>query len=322
MISGSKNNKKKVAILVGGPSLEHEVSLESGENILRNIPADYEARKVIIDKEGRWGVDLEELKREFGTFFIAMHGTFGEDGTIQRILEDAGVAYTGSKSLSSALGMNKFLSLKIFQAGGLNVPPTILFSRLLWLTQKEKVLQKIVLHFKSPWVLKPNMSGSSLGVKITRTKEELENALEFLFKEFKEILVEEFIEGVELSCGVLDLGYPDSAFPLLPTEIIPLERDFFDYKSKYDPSISLEITPARIALPFLKEARKVALLAHKLIGARHFSRTDMILGRDKKIYVLEINTIPGFTKNSLFPKQVETYGLPFSKVLDMILKSV
>jgi len=318
-----QNKIKKIAILVGGPSLEYEVSLESGTNVLNNLPQEkYEGQKVLIDQNSNWEISPEILSKKFSAAFIAMHGSYGEDGTVQRILEEHKIPYTGSSPTVSALGMNKFLSLKVFKTAGLNVPFTILLHRNQWQKNSENILANIFLHIKKPWVVKPNNSGSSLGVKIVYSEEELKEHLDFLLREFNEVLVQEFIAGKEVTCGVVDFGHHSSAFPLLPTEIIPLERDFFDFQSKYDPKYHLEITPARLPWPYLQEIRKIALFVHRLIQARHFSRTDMIIGRDKKIYVLEINTIPGLTKNSILPQEAEKFNLPFSKLLDMILKSI
>ena len=318
-----QNKIKKVAILVGGPSLEYEVSLESGENVLNNLLQDkYAGQKILIDQNGNWEVSPEVISKNFSLAFIAMHGKYGEDGTVQRILEEHKIPYTGSSPTVSALAMNKFLSLRVFKSAGLNVPFTILLHKTHWQKNAEYILKNIFLQIKKPWVIKPNNSGSSLGVKIVSQEEELKEHLNFLFQEFNEVLVQEFILGKEVTCGVVDFGHYSSAFPLLPTEIIPLQRDFFDFQAKYDPNYHLEITPARLPWPYLQEIRKIALFVHRLIQARHFSRTDMIIGQDKKIYVLEINTIPGLTKNSLLPQEAEKFNLPFAQLLDMILKSV
>ncbi len=317
-----KNKKKRVAVLVGGPSHEHEVSLNTGRNVLKNLPKDkYEGKEILITREGKWPIPPERLSADYDLAFIAMHGPYGEDGTIQRILEEIGLPYTGSNVTTSALGMNKFLSLGIFKAAGLNVPPTLYFSRSHWMSDKNDVLMKILHHLKKPWVLKPNASGSSVGVKIVEERGELETSLNFLFQEFRDLVAQEFIEGKEVTCGVLDYGEPETAFPLLPTEIIPIKRKFFDYTAKYDAESHEEITPARIPAPYLKEVRRIALFVHKLVNCRHFSRTDMIIGKDRKIYVLEVNTIPGLTETSLVPQEAEAYGIPFPKFLDIILES-
>ncbi len=316
------NKRKKIAVIVGGPSHEHDVSLETGANVLKHLPEEkYEGKRIFISLEGEWEVKPEDLPGAYDAAFIAMHGAYGEDGTIQRILEDIAMPYTGSNSSVSALGMNKFLSLRIFKAAGLDVPATLFFSRNHWLRDRNDVLQKIAHHLKKPWVLKPNAAGSSVGVKIIDDKANLTSSLDFIFREFKDIVIQEYIEGREVTCGVLDYGDPETAFPLLPTEIIPVERKFFDYKAKYDAGSHREITPARIPDPYLKEVRRIALFVHKLMGARHFSRTDMIISRDKKIYVLEINTIPGLTDQSLVPQEAEAYGIPFAKFLDIVLES-
>lgn len=317
-----KQKKKKIAVLVGGPSEEHEVSLNSGRKVLEHLPKEkYECEEILISKEGEWPISKEELKRSYDAAFIAMHGSYGEDGTVQAILEELDMPYTGSTASVSALGMNKFLSLKMFKAAGLTVPPSLYFSKSHWLKDKNEVLDAIVKHLEKPWILKPNASGSSVGIKIVENKTDLLTSLDFLFQEFKDIVVQQFIAGKEVTCGVMDYGYSESAFPLIPTEIIPVGRKFFDYVSKYGEGTHIYVTPAKIPAPFTKEVRRIALVAHKLIGCRHFSRTDMIIGKDKKIYVLEINTIPGLTDHSLVPQEAEAYGIPFAKFLDMIVES-
>ncbi len=314
--------KKKIAILVGGPSHEHDVSLKTGKNVFKHLPREkYDAVEVLISKEGKWPISIEELKDSYDAAFIAMHGAYGEDGTIQAILEELGMPYTGSSASVSALGMNKFLSVKMFKAAGLDVPPSLYFSKSHWMKDKNGVLDAIMKHLEKPWILKPNASGSSVGIKIVDTKTELLTSLDFLFQEFKDVVVQKFIAGKEVTCGVLDYGDASTAFALLPTEIIPVKRKFFDYTAKYDAESHIEITPAKIPAPFTKEVRRIALVVHKLMGCRHFSRTDMIIGKDKKIYVLEVNTIPGLTETSLVPQEAEAYGIPFSKFLDMIIES-
>ena len=322
MTSKNQSHKKKVAVLMGGPSDEHDISLESGGEVLKSLPKEkYEAEAFEISLEGKWPISPEEISRRFDVAFIAMHGSYGEDGTIQAILEELGLPYTGSRSSVSALGMNKFLSLRLFKAAGLDVPPTLYFTRDHWKRDREDIMKKIIHNLDKPWVLKPNASGSSIGVKIVNDKGGLEENLDFLFKEFKEVIIQKYIEGKEVTCGVLDYGTPDSAFPLLPTEIIPLNRKFFDYSAKYNPESHKYMTPAGMPSPYIKEIRKTALLAHKIIGARHFSRTDMIISKDKKIYVLEINTIPGLTSVSLVPEEARVYGFSFEKFLDMAVES-
>ncbi|MGC9603353.1 MAG: D-alanine--D-alanine ligase [Minisyncoccia bacterium] len=315
-----KKSRRKIAVLSGGPSPEHDVSLASGRNVAANLnPEKYEAEEFVISKTGEWPIEPAELKKRFELAFIAMHGPYGEDGTVQSILDAAHVPYAGSGAMTSALGMNKWLSLRLFQDAGLLIPPTIHISRHEWFKDRKGIAQKISSYLKEPWVIKPNASGSSVGVKILKEKKELNQALELALKDSKEIIVQEFIGGRELTCGVIDSGIPNSTFALPPTEIIAAGSPFFDYKAKYDPA-TMEITPAPLPDSYTQAVKRAALLAHKTIGCSGFSRTDFILGKNRKLYVLEINTIPGMTENSLLPKAAQAVGISFPKLLEIFIE--
>lgn len=303
--------------------MEHEVSLKSGEMVFRYLDrSKYEPVRVLIQKNGDWNIPAEEVKKICDCAFIAMHGTYGEDGTVQGILELHNIPYTGSNALSSALGMNKFLSLRVFQDGGLLIPPSILIHKGEWRTSHEETTKKIKHHIELPLVIKPNNQGSSFGVTIVKNEKKLKEALDEAFSFSREVLVEKFIEGREMTCAVLDHGWPESAFPLLPTEIIPRGGTFFDYKAKYSKEGSYEITPPQnISKSTMEKLKSTALAAHRLVGAGGFSRTDMILDKKGNVYILEINTIPGLTEESLLPKAASVSGIEFSRLLSLILES-
>lgn len=313
--------KLKVAVLMGGPSHEHDVSLRSGAKVLSGLaPERYEAFPVEISRECKWAVPHNELKVRGDVAFIAMHGTYGEDGTVQSILDDAQIRYTGSSAAVSALAMNKFLSGRLFKRVGLSVPHTFLIPKTVWDgVDKLKVLRSAFQYVSSPCVVKPNNQGSSVGVRIIRNAEEFKGALDYAFTFSREALVQQFIHGREITCGVLDYGWPRSAFPLPPTEIVPVTSHFFDYKSKYEPGASEEITPARLPQHLIRTIQQAALGAHRFIGARGFSRTDVILDKHGEVYVLEINTIPGLTKGSLLPKAALVAGISFPRLLDIVI---
>lgn len=316
------SHKLKIAVLMGGPSDEHEVSLSSGRNVLKNLdPQKYEAEDIVIDKKGEWPFKPEFLRGKTDLAFIAMHGTYGEDGTVQHLLDIVGVPYTGSRALASALAMNKFLTLEHLRRMGLTVPQTILVSKKDWLINAERVIGLINGYIHYPLVLKPNRLGSSVGVHIVKSSKELPIVLENSFQKARDLILQPFIEGREVTCGVLDHGVPRSAYALPPTEIVPVEGEFFDYTAKYDPKGALEITPARLPAPWLREVRRIAVRVHNSIGCRGMSRTDMILGNDGKIYILELNTIPGLTENSLLPKAARAVGISFPKLLDLIINA-
>jgi len=315
--------KLNIAVLIGGPSAEHEVSLASGKNVIENLnKKKYKIIPVKIDKVGKWKIAndlwlnekqalkrLKELKTD--VVFIALHGEYGEDGTVQQALERVGLKYTGSDAKASRIGINKIKSGQLFKKAGLLVPGFI----------EIKSRRKSILPFydrklvEFPIVIKPVNRGSSVGITILfkPNSKNVKAATKKAGRFSKRVMIQKYIEGREVTCGILG----NKALP--PTEIIPLKRGFFDYFSKYQPGASNEITPARLSKKLTKKIQKIALAVHKAIGARGFSRTDMILGNDGKIYVLEINTIPGLTKNSLIPKQGRAAGISFPKLLDRII---
>ncbi len=253
--------------------------------------------------------------------FNALHGTFGEDGKVQGILEHAGLRYTGSGIAGSAIAMDKFHSREIFKLAGLNTLKTLKLKKgENYMAQASFFVNKIV---KLPVVVKPCSNGSSVGVQIVEDLNKLEKAVAVAFKLDRYVLVEEFIKGRELTCGVLENfgGEPVAALPV--TEIIPVKNHkFFNYDAKYKTGHSNEITPAPLEEVITKKAQDIAIRAHQVLGCSGYSRTDMILKNGNgTIYVLETNTLPGLTKNSLLPKAASVAGLTLSQLLDKIIDS-
>lgn len=312
--------KIKVAILMGGPSSEHEISLRSGENVFNNLNKEkYKAEKIIIDKQGNWPITLNELKENFDICFIALHGKYGEDGYIQLILEKIKMPYTGSSSLVSALCMNKYLTIEILKKENILTPNSLLISKIEWQRNKEVIIKKIKNYFNLPIVNKPNDHGSSYLIFLVKNFNDLEFSFEKIFKESHYALVEEYIKGKEITCGVLDYGIKNSAYALLPTEIIVRDREFFDYYAKYDSKLTLEITPPRLNHSLIEFIQKQALKIHNILNCRGISRSDFILTQDNKLYFLEINTIPGLTERSLIPQAALKTGISFESLIDRII---
>lgn len=317
-----KSQPIRVAVLMGGPSTEHEISLKSGENVISHLDKNkYKTRAVIIDREGKWGTEPEKLKKQTDVAFVAMHGTYGEDGTVQAILEGVDIPYTGSAALPSALAMNKFLTLQLLKDHSLITPHSILVSEINWQDMPSMIIHRIKLYLGYPVVVKPNDNGSSVATSIVQDEHGLSGALHDVFGVSREALIQPYICGREVTCGVLDQGWPDSAYALPPTEIVPKVSKFFDFRAKYDPKGSDEITPARFSDPVNKFIQKTAIRVHQVLGCRGFSRTDMICGNDRKLYILEINTIPGLTTASLIPRAAQAVGISFSSLLDNIIKA-
>jgi D-alanine--D-alanine ligase len=316
---------KKVAVLMGGPSSEHEVSLNTGENVLKYLNVNkFEGIKVKINKNGKWTlknkiVDPKTALEKIDIVFNALHGEFGEDGRVQALLEFYKKPYTGSGILSSALAINKAKSRQLFRSVGLSTPRSILI-------RKGEGYQTTLNFFITritnfPVVVKPNSRGSSVGVSIVSERQHLIDAIDAAFGYDDEVLLEEYIQGMEITVSVLDGYKKKKYFALPPTHILPAEfYGFFSYDAKYLPGASREITPAPLTGDLMDRAQDAALKAHNILGCKGYSRTDMMI-KDNIIYVLELNTLPGLTNTSLLPQQAQVAGLGFSKLLDLILDS-
>jgi D-alanine-D-alanine ligase len=302
--------KLRLALIAGGKSSEREVSLKSGAQVYEALDkSKYDIRR--YDPL----TDLERLVREapeLEAALIIMHGRGGEDGSMQGLLDLLGLPYQGSGVLGSAVAMNKELSKALYQMAGLQVPQAVAFSREEPLSPRD-----IEARLGLPAVIKPATEGSSIGITLARDLKEMERGLAAAFKLDRRVLVEEFIQGTEVTGAVL--GNAEArALPLV--EIIPSDTyAFFDYDAKYQPGASTEICPARISPELTRRAQEYALTAHKALGCRGYSRTDMLV-REGNLYVLETNTIPGMTATSLFPQAAKAAGLEFPALLDKLIE--
>jgi D-alanine-D-alanine ligase len=301
--------KMRLALIAGGKSAEREVSLKSGTQVYDALDKEkYEIRR--YDPL----MDLEKLVREAKELEVAliiMHGRGGEDGTMQGLLELLGIPYQGSGVLASALAMNKNLSKILYQHAGLKVPRALVFNR-----GETPALLEIQAALGLPVVIKPINEGSSIGITLARTLEDLESGLADAWEYDTLVLVEEFIQGTEVTGAVLGNAQLQ-ALPLV--EIVPASQyAFFDYEAKYQPGATQEICPARLDLELTRRAQQCALAAHQALGCRGYSRTDMLV-RDGDILVLETNTIPGMTATSLFPQAARAAGLEFPALLDTLI---
>jgi D-alanine-D-alanine ligase len=247
--------------------------------------------------------------------FLALHGRYGEDGTIQGFLELTGIPYTGSGVLASALAMDKVMAKRVLSADGIPVPRGVHASRAdlsrpgsAWLAAACELL---------PAVVKPSKQGSSVGMSLVDSAGAMEAAVRLALDHDDEVLVEERVFGTEITVGVLGMAGSADLQALPVVEIVP-RREFFDYQAKYDPDQCEEICPARISDPATVTAQALAVRAHRSLSCRGYSRTDMILGPDGPI-VLEVNTLPGLTMNSLLPKAAAAAGIPFPELLHRIV---
>lgn len=309
------SNKKNIAVLMGGISPEREISFRSGKAVAgalrktNNNVIDIIVNDKIVDELGVHEIDVA---------FIALHGYFGEDGGIQEILESKGIPYTGSGVYASRLAMNKLKSKGILRKGNIATPD---YLTVLAMQDNSEIVEEVE-KLKLPVVTKPINNGSSVGISIIREYDELQNGIDQAGEFGKEILVEKYIEGRELAVSILN----DTPLPII--EIRPASK-FYDYDSKYKDERTQYIvlkssktsSEESLAQSIYANAQELAVSAHKSLGCRGFSRVDMILGNDGEIYVLEANTIPGFTERSLLPKAASAVNINFVELCNIIVNT-
>lgn len=302
-------NLGRIGVLMGGASSEREVSLKSGEAVYQSLKAHgQEVVAIDIKTEDWW--DNHKIIQEAQTdiAFIALHGTFGEDGQIQTILEQMNIPYTGSGPVASRLAMDKALSRRIFQDKDLPVPRYVVLDE----EVDSESLSAIVQGLKSPLVVKPAAQGSSIGLSIIEEEGQLEKAARHAFSFGDRIIIEEYIPGREITVGILG----DSALPVI--EIVP-QNKFYDYEAKYKPGKSNYVVPADLPVQVSVKAQNIAQAAHANLGCAGFSRVDMRLSTDGIPYVLEVNSIPGLTSASLLPKAARVAGIDLTQLCMRIL---
>lgn len=302
--------KLNLALLAGGKSGEREVSLKGAEGVVQALNPD----KYNVSRYDP-ATDLARLATEADSIdaaFILLHGPLGEDGTVQGFLDLLDIPYQGSGVLGSAIAMDKNLAKILYRNNGLTVPD--------WIMAEQDDLKnpdRILTLLDLPLVIKPANQGSSLGMTIARQPVDIGSGLRKAFAIDDQVMVEQFIEGREITGGVIG-NHELTALPLV--EIIPGDQyEFFDYEAKYQPGASTEICPAELDDRITATAQQYALTAHRALQLRGYSRTDMIVN-DNGIYVLETNTIPGMTPTSLLPQAAAKAGLDFPALLDRLIE--
>lgn len=293
----------KIVVLYGGNSPEREISLLSGKSVAE-----------ALKKRGHSVVLLDPVEKDFvkkiikakpECVFIALHGKGGEDGTIQGFLEVLDIPYTGSDVLSSAICINKIITKKILLYHKI---PTPLFCEV-------KKSHDIKLPFGFPAVVKPANMGSTIGIKIVKNRKALNEAVKECFKLDREVFVEEYIKGTEVTASVLGNENPE----VLPVIEIETPTGFYDYKAKYTPGGSKHIIPARLEEKIIKKIEGIALEIYRILKCSGFARMEMIVRRGIP-YVLDVNTIPGMTGTSLFPDAARAKGISFEELCEKIVK--
>ena len=302
----------KLGVLLGGSSGERSVSLLSGQRVSTSLRRqDYEVIDIDLVKDD-WLTQL--ISEEVDAVFLALHGKGYEDGTIQAILSHFGLPYTGSGILASALGMNKIMSKQIFSTMQIPTPDYLKIH----LEEDLKVqTQNAIEQLGLPLVVKPASEGSSLGVSIIHEPDEIYHAIE-KNRIFKDNLFEKYVQGQEITVGLIGVGDDLQALPIL--ELIP-KREFYDYQAKYTAGLTEFVIPARLSDEVGQVAQSIALRAHQALGCHGYSRVDMIVDRLGQPFVTEVNTLPGLTELSDLPAQAAAAGISYDRLISKILDS-
>ena len=308
--------KLRVAILYGGRSGEHEISIRSAKAIMERMdPSKYERIEYFIDKDGKWNprpiLPEPGAQPDIDVVFPVLHGTFGEDGTVQGLLELADLPYVGAGVLASSVSMDKELTKRVCMERML---PVVDYGTV---TREKQDLDEIVKRIPFPMFVKPANLGSSVGISKVRNREELEIAVRLAAEYDRKVIVERAILGRELECAVLGNEAPLAS---LPCEILP-SRDFYDYEDKYLLDRAETKVPADLAAERTEELRRLAVECYRAVECEGMARVDFLLeAATDRLYINEINTIPGFTSISMYPKMWEHSGLPFAALIDRLIE--
>lgn len=299
-LSCEKKRFGRIGVLMGGPSAEREISFKSGKAVFDSLTnSGIDCVSIDINTDNPEDNARIIRSQSIDCAFIALHGTFGEDGGIQKVLEGLGIPYTGSDPESSSLAMDKAASHYLFESRGISVPKYVVISE-----DSQLDIKDIVIKLKFPLVVKPSCQGSSVGLSIADNIVSLENALLMALKFGKNVIIEEYLRGREFTVGILD----NKALPVV--EIITKNR-FFDYEAKYTYGLTQYIVPAQLDRRQNNILQENAIMAHRVLGCCGCSRVDIILDLNNIPYVLEVNTIPGLTSTSLLPKAAKAAGIDF-----------
>lgn len=306
------NKNQVVAVVMGGPSAEREVSLNTGAAIA-NALREYGYTNVVeIDIDPRnFGKQLAESKAE--VVFNAVHGLYGEDGRLQTLLEIREMPYTGSGMIASVSCMDKVITKRMLRDAGISTPACLIVNK-----KESGIKEKIMQRFSLPVVIKPASQGSSIGVEIVKEENQLDEALANAFKYSRDILVEEFIGGKELTVSMMQ---KDGEVVALPVIHIAPHSGMYDYHSKYTKGATEYICPADLDEETTKKVQEISKQAYEVLGCSGVARADVMLDEEGNGYVLEINTVPGMTATSLVPKAAAAAGISFPELCNIILQS-
>jgi len=323
MIKLSHMNHLQVAVLRGGPSVEYGVSMNTGAVVLQALTDNgFNTKDIVITKQGQWldrGIvkSPEIALQAIDVVFVALHGTYGEDGEVQRILQRLGIPFTGSRAFPSAVAFNKSLTKKSLSAFDVLTPASVEVSS----DDADEIVtisSNILDSFGPEYIVKPVASGSSFGVEHIRPGQSLEESIRKALELNDRVLVEEFIRGREATCATLEDFRNDKIYVFPAVEIItPRDRQYFDTESKYNGQTT-EVCPARFSYGERTKIAEVSSLAHEVLDLAQYSRSDFIVN-DKGVYFLEVNTLPGLTTESLYPKAAASVGLDINALVQHLV---
>ncbi|MBI5799028.1 MAG: D-alanine--D-alanine ligase [Candidatus Yonathbacteria bacterium] len=312
--------KLRVGVMRGGLGSEYHVSLRTGANVIAALPRDkYEVHDILITNAGEWHIDgvpttPSHLAKHVDVIFNALHGEFGEDGKVQKILDIFSLPYTGSTAIPSAVGMNKDLAKKYFSAVGIKVPKGMIVERG---EEVGDVVERVGSEIRAPYVVKPLSGGSSVGLSLAKNQSELIEGIERALAYSEKAIIEEYIRGREVTLGVVDSSSGIGSYATPPLEILLPEGKLFDYDQKYR-NLAHPVGPARMSDAERRGLEEAALRAHAHLGARHYARYDFIM-TDEGPCLLEVNTLPGLTNTSLLVKSLALNGLTLPGFVDYVL---
>lgn len=314
---------KRVAVIRGGPSEEHAVSMKTGRAVLGILPElGYSLRDIVITREGEWLANgkvqtIDAALEGVDVVFLALHGAYGEDGQIQKELERRHIPFTGSGSLASGLAFNKAVTKRILESSGIQTPRYRLLSgSSLW--SVATLLDHLVQDLGHELFLKPVRNGSSVSTFRVRSIDELENALEMLLPKYGQVLIEEFIAGREATVGILQDFRDQKHYALPSIEITPESTEtYFTETAKYNGRTTYTC-PGNFTFDEKAVLSDMAILAHTTLGCDHYSRSDFLV-TDDEIYFLEINTLPALTEQSLIPKSAAFVGLDLPALVNHLV---
>lgn len=312
-----------VGVLRGGPSSEYDVSLKTGASILNALSDDhYRPVDILIDKQGRWHrtgrtMDPYRAVHDMDVVVNGLHGEYGEDGTVQRMLERFSVPYTGPRPEAAALSMHKQRTKDVLRSAGVRVPRGFHYT-LPTIATSADMAREVFQQFAPPYIIKPAFGGSTVGLSLAPTLHDLNEQLADALDDHQSVLVEEYIPGHEATVGVIDDFRDHEVYALPPIEIVLGPKQIFDYEAKYV-AATQELCPSTFHHDIKRELEEAAKIAHKMLGLTHYSRSDFRIHPSGTIYFLETNALPGLTETSLIPKALTAVGSSLKEFLRHII---